>query len=365
MTARFPNGARWDCSGCGSCCRMYDLGPVEPEIIAGLEAARIETLWAPAAERPWHEARTGPDGQVAYFLGRVDGHCVFLEDSGRCAIHARLGAAAKPGFCREYPFHVVEDGLGAVAVVRPSCNGYAHSYATGAPLEAQVAEVMALPRPASRRRFFPETVSVFPSATIPLAEWLPLEQELLSLLATPDDPEASVALLRRHLAARLDRALPAPDPERARLAAGAVVEALRRVMAKTVAQPPDPDPLRAAFVVEMHDALTAALPRLKTPGRFADDSLGYADVLLRSHVLARGWHAYGGFAEGTGAFLVGIAVARALASPGNDGRIDAISLGAVMSPWTRFVENAAIAQLLRMTRPALVDLFMHASPPPG
>src|SRR6188768_3764626 len=140
---RTPKDARWSCRSCGDCCRGFEFGPVEPAIIAGLEARDVAAHWAPAAEAPWYERRPAPDGTTALFLTHRDGHCVFLRDDALCAVHALWGAEAKPAFCREYPFHVVEDPEGIVVIARSDCGGFHESFVDGEPVADQVEGVLA------------------------------------------------------------------------------------------------------------------------------------------------------------------------------------------------------------------------------
>ena len=70
---RAPSGLRWSCHSCGACCTGHDLGPVAPEVVAGLERADIRAAWAPAADG-FVDPR--PDGA---YLRQRDGACVFLE----------------------------------------------------------------------------------------------------------------------------------------------------------------------------------------------------------------------------------------------------------------------------------------------
>ena len=111
--------ARWSCQSCGACCKGFSFGPIEPHIIEGLKEKDISSVWAPAKDE-WYvqHPKTGE-----YFFTHVDGHCIFLQDDKRCTIHARWGSKAKPWFCREYPFHVVEDEEGYNITIREDCGG--------------------------------------------------------------------------------------------------------------------------------------------------------------------------------------------------------------------------------------------------
>lgn len=200
-------GAKWSCRGCGKCCEGFAFGPVEPRVIDGLHAADIEGSWAPAAEAPWHEARDG-----AHYLTHRDGHCVFLRPDKLCAVHALLGEAAKPWFCREYPLLAVETPSGVVVDVRPDCGGVHESFLDGAPLADQVDALLALPRPVPRQTFNPDTVVVAPGMGIDAAQWEAVWSALSGHLRDPRDPAATVAVYRRLIAKMASRPDPTPDP---------------------------------------------------------------------------------------------------------------------------------------------------------
>lgn len=360
---RVPAGARWDCHSCGACCRLYELGPVDPHIIDGLKQKDIAAHWPPAAAQPWYEQRPGPDGSPAYFLTHRDGHCVFLRDDNLCAVHGLFGADAKPSFCREYPFHLVEDPKGLVAVVRSSCAGWHTTQGTGPTLDAHVAEVTALPRVVPLRTFSPEFVAVAPEVHVPLATWMEWEARLVEVAnLNHATPELAFQTVKMKIAELTGLPFPAPNPERARLATGAVVEALRRVMAKVVADTrPDEDPHRVEFATKMAQDLATALPALRQPPPpFSAAAREHQLVLLRTFLLAKSWHAIGSVAEGLGAFAVQRAVIQALASPGENGEISAAAAGAVLVRWTKLIENRAILGVLKIVRPALLDVFLYS-----
>lgn len=351
-------GARWDCHSCGNCCRFYELGPVEPEVIRRLEAERVEEKWAPAAGG-WYDVRTTAEGEQLNFLRHIDGHCVFLRDDQLCAIHGLYGADAKPGFCREYPFHVLEDPKGLVAVVRSSCAGYHASYADGQPVENHGPGVVELPRVVPRRRFAPDRIAVLPDLEVGLDEWMAWEQRLLDAIAAPDEPERAIARLRRELYTLAGRAEPSPDPHRARMAAGAVIEALRRLMAKAAADPdPTVPPIRLAFARDAAAMLEQALPGLTDPGALSVGARDWLHLLLRTAVLAKSFQGVGSVAEGLGATILPVLVVRAAAERGPDG-ISAAAASTIVVRWTQLVENRAIAGVLRLARPALLDLFLN------
>lgn len=103
-----PEG-RFDCAGCGQCCRTAWNIRVEPS-----RAERLRT-WGPAL-RILQDSGQAPlrrraDGSLR--VAKQEGSCVFLTAEKGCAIHADLGAQAKPLTCQIFPFILVPtpDGM--------------------------------------------------------------------------------------------------------------------------------------------------------------------------------------------------------------------------------------------------------------
>jgi lysine-N-methylase len=94
----------WDCHGCGECCHEYEVHVTEAErqrilaqkweddpAVAGVPLfVRTGRWWG---RRRWRLNTRGADEA-----------CVFLNEQGRCRIHAKFGGAAKPLACQVYPF---------------------------------------------------------------------------------------------------------------------------------------------------------------------------------------------------------------------------------------------------------------------
>lgn len=96
-----PSFQNWSCQSCGECCRGYHLVRISPE-----EKQRIEGQdWA-AADGVDPDEMIVAEGDRFRLGHQSSGACVFLDDKGRCRIHARLGEPAKPLACRLYPFAI-------------------------------------------------------------------------------------------------------------------------------------------------------------------------------------------------------------------------------------------------------------------
>ncbi len=134
-----PVVERWDCHGCGICCR----GTVV-ELDAG-DIARLQSQrWAEHPEyrgqkivirRGWWPAR--------YELAkRPDGSCIFLTPQGRCRIHEQFGLEAKPLVCQMFPLQVVPLERFAYLTLRRYCPSAAAD--RGRTLESHHREARAL-----------------------------------------------------------------------------------------------------------------------------------------------------------------------------------------------------------------------------
>lgn len=360
-TPRTSPGARWSCSGCGACCQGYQYGPVEPELVAELERQEVHKRWAPAATRPWVQLVRGPDGVERHFLTKIEGRCIFLRPDNLCALHAMFGPTGKPGFCREYPFHVVDDALGTSVIVRSDCFGAPTHQTDGEPVAQQVEAVLALPRAAPRRPFAPAMVSVLPGVTIPTARWMAWESELLALLAGPyAGPEEAVVALRKRLFELAGEAPPSPSPAKRRAALGALCLGVQLVMQRA-GPPPAGLP---AFERELLDDVTGLVAGARAALESGDDLRGplspsaraWVHSLLESHLLGKLVHRHGAVAEGLGAFLLDAALVRV--ATGGDPDAPAAALAPTLPRWSRFTGNEAVQGLLRIARPALLDLFL-------
>lgn len=113
-----PIVEKWECRGCGHCCRGTTVA---------LDERDLKTL----KEQEWdkHPEFRGVKTVVRerHFGGRhvlakrADGRCVFLSDEGRCRIHEMHGPDAKPAICRMFPLQLVPLGDFAYLTTRRSC----------------------------------------------------------------------------------------------------------------------------------------------------------------------------------------------------------------------------------------------------
>jgi len=103
---------RYSCHGCGNCCKDFTV-QLRPE-------DELKLL-----EQKWHE-RLGEPVTVEfrgqrYLRQRDDGACIFLQDDGKCRIHAEFGLEAKPVACQMFPFSLVPIEGGAAMGLNFAC----------------------------------------------------------------------------------------------------------------------------------------------------------------------------------------------------------------------------------------------------
>ncbi len=349
MAIKTIDGAKWSCRGCGDCCRGFAFGPVEPAVIAGLEAADIAAKWAPAAQAPWFSTR--PDGQ--HFLTHRDGHCVFLQDDNLCAVHRMLGEPAKPWFCREYPFHAVDRPGGEIAVtVRADCGGLHESFEDGVPVAPQAEEAAALPRIVPRQAFSPGQVVILPRVAVGMENWLQIEPHLLAHLAASRTPEAAASTTRGMLLSMAGRPAAAADPLAHLAAMQSVIAGLAEVARTAEAPPPYRLKLAWAAGILAELDLAAPLPPL------SEAAMRYLGLVLRGEVLTGRLGTLGGLPAMMGLFIVEAAIARHVA--GGAEPLTPADLGATFPRLRRALHLPPLWAKIRASQAELEALFMTA-----
>jgi len=114
---------RFQCLACGSCCHgvRVILEDDEPERMAALGAEMGVS-----------------DPVVDGMLRQEQGRCAFLDEDGRCGIHARYGLKAKPLVCQQFPFVLLQTESGMRAGVDPSSFNTLATWHTAPPFEDAV-----------------------------------------------------------------------------------------------------------------------------------------------------------------------------------------------------------------------------------
>lgn len=182
------------CQQSGACCRNDWLIGVDDAARARLEQVDWTRLQPPLPAGPKFQALPFAlaGGERATFARRGDGACVFLDPDERCGIHTRLGAAAKPQVCREFPYTFVDTPDGVAVGVSFACTAVrAHR---GRPLSAQEAEIREVLAGSTRVHALPDPIVLYSAVDISWPQYRPIERALLALLAH-DECSLPVALL--------------------------------------------------------------------------------------------------------------------------------------------------------------------------
>lgn len=135
----------WDCHGCGMCCRGLSV-PLSPAEIDRIEPTLYEdVLRGRSFHVPW---ASGGGDAVERVLRQVgsDDRCIFLAPDGRCWVHARQGAAAKPDTCQLFPLATIVTARGPRLTLRIACGSLHESHEDGTPLDDYAASCLELER---------------------------------------------------------------------------------------------------------------------------------------------------------------------------------------------------------------------------
>lgn len=170
-------GARYRCFGDGLCCTdIHILGPLTKS-----EARRV--------------AKVDPEG-LSYDDGpknppvlrvATDGGCHFLQPDRRCGIHATHGPMQKPDFCRRFPIGLVATPQGGRITTEHRCPcrtlGERPLLDEDNVLDSLV-DRRGKPKPDRRVK----KLKLTKKTTASFEEWRAIEAQLLSRLASGEDP---------------------------------------------------------------------------------------------------------------------------------------------------------------------------------
>ncbi len=138
------DSARWSCHACGKCCHGLVVELTEEE------ESRIDVeLYRDIVGKDGHFAEDSfidPDSSAKRVLKqRTDeGYaCIFLQDDGLCAVHARQGMEAKPDPCQIFPYSLIHLPKGKPRIsMRTSCHTMHETYLTGEASRESIPEVL-------------------------------------------------------------------------------------------------------------------------------------------------------------------------------------------------------------------------------
>ena len=145
---RYYSSQTLGCIGCGKCCGGWPV-PVSEEEVRSISALPLTGLPVPPAQCFQQEKR-------GWYLKKLDGHCIFLDDEKKCRIHSQFGFDAKPLTCRLYPLDVRTWSDGSVsAALRYDCP--AAACGQGCELTACGPRILSFARELEKRRKKPAT----------------------------------------------------------------------------------------------------------------------------------------------------------------------------------------------------------------
>jgi Fe-S-cluster containining protein len=177
-----PDGVVFTCQQSGACCRSDWLIGVDAAARTRLEALDWTRVDPPLPAGPKFVPLPFalPGGERSTFARRADGACVFLDGDGRCGIHTRLGAAAKPQVCREFPYSFVETPDGVAVGLSFACTAVRAHH--GRALSEQQDEIEAVLSGSTRVRRLPEPLTLYSGLDLAWTQYRPIERALLTLL---------------------------------------------------------------------------------------------------------------------------------------------------------------------------------------
>ncbi len=179
MDFAFLPGQSFDCIRCGQCCRGgWGVG-VEEGCRERLEGSALL-------------ARLEEGGPVLVPAGaghraaEREGHCVFLDDRGLCAIQAEFGEDSKPQGCTRFPFLLIQTPEALLVGVSFCCPAVQRSHGRPLPEWKEWLKTRAVPCP--RVGFRPLQAGA--GRTLEWREYLLLEEGLWRDVVSPDPARA-------------------------------------------------------------------------------------------------------------------------------------------------------------------------------
>lgn len=354
--------ARWSCTSCGECCRNI-LVPIEPELVARLKQARVETVWPPAAAQPWYSAESVVGENSALVLSQVDGHCVFLRDDNLCAIHALFGEEWKPRACRDFPVRLTRDSVGIAAVARPGCvESYMH-WLDGEPVAAHGERRLGEQPPQRVVEFDREQVRIDGQLQMPLARWMETETAILRRLESVSGSiDSALATVRDMVYASTGRSPPVPSIDRYRVAVVSIIESLLFPLDAALRRRAD------SFTPEICEVAFQWLSRLERawsagtrPVLMDDECHAYLSMCLQGELLSKSCHPPDGIAAGLGQFQAGIHIVRACFEDVGE-TLTCERFAPLHARWLRFVSGPTLTGLVQRNPTALTNLFLNHAP---
>jgi len=113
-----PIVERWECTGCGKCCRG-NIVPLDDDDLKTFRKQQWDKHPDFRGKRTL--VKRSLFGSSYRLAQHKDGTCVFLNEDGLCQIHKEFGFENKPLVCQMYPLQIVPAGDTAYLTLRRSC----------------------------------------------------------------------------------------------------------------------------------------------------------------------------------------------------------------------------------------------------
>jgi Fe-S-cluster containining protein len=132
-----PGGFRYQCTGCGSCCRGWNIHVDETSHQNIVTSECFEKLKAECGSELF--TRNERDFTLST-ARRGSGDCVFLDREALCIIHREGSYDEKPLVCRQFPFKMIRTPGGVFVGMSFFCRSCQRN--TGIPVESYEQEMM-------------------------------------------------------------------------------------------------------------------------------------------------------------------------------------------------------------------------------
>ncbi|GMU51731.1 MAG: hypothetical protein AMXMBFR33_08770 [Candidatus Xenobia bacterium] len=170
---------RYDCIQCGKSCGHWRV-LVEEEARQRLEKTELAEQARKQGYQPFVACN---DGLHRLGFRPEDDKCVFLRSDMLCAVHAELGAAAKPRACRQFPFFLVETPDGPFAGLSFRCTAVKQQ--VGRPMEVHRPQLEELRATGQYPRVGEGPIPLTPGHFLDWAGYLSLESFARESLSDP------------------------------------------------------------------------------------------------------------------------------------------------------------------------------------
>lgn len=341
----FLQDGKWSCRSCGDCCRGFSFGPVEPEVVQGLIDRKIEEYW-PLAKDGWYvqKPETGE-----YFFQHRNLHCVFLRPDNHCAIHAEFGSAAKPWFCREFPFHAIKEPRGIALRVREECSGFHKSFVDGEDISGQIDDVLELPRPFPHQDFNQRNVIILPKVAVSSENWSTVEGVLIEK-CLGKDPLSLAEFIRNSLLRMARRQEMSSDSAKCEQAIKNLV-ANFYLSLKNLEVPSILESRKQELITIFH----LAQQKQNMAGTFSDEVSRYFNIIFRGRLIGKSFASIGGIPSFVGLFVFEAIVFSSIAKTRT-----VTDIGPLISNWRRFLNIGVFRSQLRRFESLLTTIFFSA-----